>query len=132
MYQGHDADEMARMRAKRASPSEPREGRIIQGIVRCYETMHPGPIRTRDLLQWTYRIWGTGDRKWKTWHRRYVIQVARRLGKPERFQGPRSGRGRPGYVWIFDPKLMERWVWAPSWGKGPRYYLPKMPNKNKP
>jgi hypothetical protein len=99
---GRDAAHMARMRAKRAPFTDPRDGRLF-GQIRFAFTLSRGePLSTTKLLKSCYpfeHLWG----RLRSWHRTNVARAARRVATPI---GRATTPGRP-LICKAVPELME-------------------------
>jgi hypothetical protein len=104
---GRDAAHMARARAKRASFTDARDGRIKSQIRFAFFLSRGKPLTTSQLLKSCYCTVPIFGEKFQSWHRTNVCraadQVAVRLGRA-------SSRGRP-VLWGPRPELMQQWRW---------------------
>lgn len=106
MYRGHRPDEMAQMRSLRAPSTDVRDGKIHHQIRSAFIALHSRqPIRTKDLLEWTYGTLRHSD-PLRPWMRTHVIAQARKVAIPTRIRGSGAGRGC-GFVWVPIPEKLE-------------------------
>ena len=105
---GRHAAHMARIRAKRAPFTDPRDGRIKSQIRFAFILSRGKPLTTSQLLEKCYFLPAWLGEKVRSWHRTNVCRAADLLAiRIGRAKSP----GRP-IVWSPRPELMQnrRWV----------------------
>jgi hypothetical protein len=102
-----DAARMAKMRARRAPFTDPREGRLKRKIRQAFRWFGGKPLTTTELVKHCY-CWVLQGEKIKSWHRTNVTRVADLLANRI---GRATSQGRP-MMWSPRPELMQdrRWV----------------------
>ena len=100
-----DAARMAKMRARRAPFTDPREGRLKSQVRRAFRWFGGKQLTTTELVKHCY--WFVGE-EIKSWHRTNVSRVADLLAIRI---GRATSQGRP-IMWSPRPELMQdrRWV----------------------
>ena len=98
-----DKARMAKMCARRAPFTDPRDGRLKRQIRWAFWWSRGEPLTTTDLLKRCYFILPSQGEKYKSWHRANVIRaadlVAIRIGRA-------ISQGRP-IMWSPRPELMQ-------------------------
>jgi hypothetical protein len=98
-----DEARLAKMRARRAPFTEPRDGRLFRQIRFAFILSKGAPLSTTDLLKYCY----VGEfilREIRSWHRTNVARTARCVAIPV---GRATTAGRP-LIWQAVPELMEQ------------------------
>jgi len=94
-----DAARMAKMRARRAPFTDPRDGRLKSRVRQAFR-LYERPLTTTELVKHCY--WWVGE-EIKSWHRTNVTRVADLLA----FRiGRATSQGRP-IMWSPRPELMQ-------------------------
>lgn len=106
----HDAEHMAMMRSARGPFTDPRQGRIFLRICRAFLVNPNEAATTRYLMSYCYPR-DMDNRRLLPWRRRNVIEVARKVAIPRRYQGKGAGQGRP-YLWIPIEGALEERTWV--------------------
>ena len=113
---GRDAAHMARMRAKRAPFTDPRDGRIKSQIRFAFILSRGKPLTTSQLLEKCYFLPASLGEKVRSWHRTNVCRAADafaiRIGRAK-------SPGRP-ILWSPRPELMQDWRWRGLKGGKPK------------
>jgi len=99
---------MAKMRARRAQFTDPRDGRLKKQIRWAFRLSGGEPLTTTELVERCYWSVSLRREKIKSWHRTNVSRVAALLAIRV---GRASSQGRP-IMWSPRPELMQdrRWV----------------------
>ena len=94
-----DKARMAKMRARRAPFTDPREGRLKRQIRWAFWWSRGEPLTTTELMKHCYFILPSQGEKYKSWHRANVIrvadQVAVRIGRANFATARQSRRKGP-------------------------------------
>src|SRR5215472_12914639 len=115
---GRPGDEarMAKMRARRAPFTDPRDGRLKRKIRWAFRLSGGEPLTTTELVKqcyWAVNFQGEGI---KSWHRTNVSRVADLLAIRI---GRATSQGRP-IMWSPRPELMREWRWVGDRGSAIR------------
>ena len=109
-WMGRPGDEarMAKMRARRAPFTDPRDGRLKKQIRWAFRLSGGEPLTTTELVKQCYWRVNLQVEKIKIWHRTNVSRVADLLAIRI---GHATSQGRP-IMWSPRPELMQdrRWV----------------------
>jgi hypothetical protein len=103
-----DAARMAKMRARRAPFTDPRDGRLKKKIRWAFWWSSGKPLTTTELVERCYWSVNLQHERIKSWHRTNVSRVADLLAIRI---GRATSQGRP-IMWSPRPELMQdrRWV----------------------
>ena len=109
MPRGRNAEQLAKIRARRGPLSDGRRGRLFRQVEFAFVVSKGEPLTTTEIIDYCYpaqRLSIMGGLK--SWHRTNMIRVLRRVAIPiRRRSGKGAGKGRP-LVWAMDVERMER------------------------
>jgi hypothetical protein len=109
MPRGRNAEQLAKIRARRGPLSDVRRGRLFRQVELAFIVSKGEPLTTAEVMDYCYpaqRVSFMGGLK--SWHRTNTIRVLRRVATPiGRRSGKGAGKGRPT-VWAVDGRIEER------------------------